>query len=100
MPEGIELIGGITALLAAVTAVGVAVSWTRKRWLRIESFLADWAGSPERPGVPARPGVLWRLYAIESRVDRIERELKPNGGGSMYDKVDRIAWATCNDKAE
>lgn len=90
--------GTITASLAIVTAAAVAVTWTRRRWLQVESFLTDWAGTPERPGVPAQPGILARLHSIENRVDAIEREMKPNGGESVYDKVDRIAWATCNEK--
>lgn len=100
MGAGIQLAGEITAGLAALAAIGVAISWIRRRWLRVESFLTDWAGSPARPGVPEQPGVLTRLHSIETRVDAIEREVKPNGGASMKDAVDRIAWATCNEKGK
>lgn len=46
----------------------------------LHRFLEDWSGEPERPGVPARLGVMQRLSAIE-------HELKPNSGSSFYDKL-------------
>ncbi|MEU8035721.1 hypothetical protein [Streptosporangium sp. NPDC049078] len=46
-------------------------------------ILDDWRGEPGRPGVPARPGVMARLEAIEA-------QLKPNGGHSTRDVVNRV----------
>ncbi|WP_433252835.1 hypothetical protein ACQPYK_08520 [Streptosporangium sp. CA-135522] len=50
---------------------------------RVHNALDDWQGEPERPGVPARPGVMERLAAIEA-------QLKPNGGHSTRDVVNRV----------
>ena len=43
----------------------------------------DWFGEESRPGVPGRDGVMQRLLGIEL-------EVKPNGGGSIKDAVNRI----------
>lgn len=49
----------------------------------LENFMKDWAGEEARPGHPAVPGVMERLQKIEG-------ELKHNGGSSMKDAVKRI----------
>ncbi|MFD3612404.1 hypothetical protein ACFWXA_30920 [Streptomyces atroolivaceus] len=87
---------------AFTVLAGVAgVLWRVGRGLartagRMDQFMDDWYGEPQRPGVPARPGVLERVSGIEDRVggieDRIggvEHELHPNDGGSLRDAVDR-----------
>jgi C4-dicarboxylate-specific signal transduction histidine kinase len=48
-----------------------------------DQFLRDWAGESYRPGHPATPGVMERLQKIES-------ELRHNGGSSIKDAVKRI----------
>jgi DNA repair exonuclease SbcCD ATPase subunit len=48
-----------------------------------DEFLRDWNGDPERPGHASSPGVMERLQKIES-------ELKHNGGSSIKDAVKRI----------
>ena len=48
-----------------------------------DSFMRDWSGEPEQPGRSAVPGVMERL-------NRIDGELKRNGGSSMKDAVNRI----------
>lgn len=73
----------ISAVLAAVTAIGMAVRWILKRLKGLDDFLEDWRGEPERPGVPARLGVL-------ARIERLDAELRPNHGSSLRDSVDRI----------
>ena len=45
--------------------------------------MEDWFGEEDRPGVPGRDGVMQRLL-------NIELEVKPNGGGSIKDAVNRI----------
>lgn len=71
---------------------------------RLVHFADDWFGEPERDGVPARPGVMERISAIETdgaatrddvrglleRVDRVEHELRPNSGASLRDAIDRV----------
>lgn len=49
-------------------------------------LLDDFAGEPDRDGVPGRPGVMKRLEQLEG----LSRELKPNGGGSLKDAVNRV----------
>ena len=48
-----------------------------------DAFLRDWAGEPAAPGRSAVPGVMERL-------NRIDGELKRNGGSSMKDAINRV----------
>ena len=48
-----------------------------------DAFLRDWAGEPASPGRSAVPGVMERL-------NRIDGELKRNGGSSMKDAINRV----------
>jgi hypothetical protein len=49
----------------------------------MDSFMRDWAGEPAAPGRSAVPGVMERL-------NRIDGELKRNGGSSMKDAINRV----------
>ena len=66
-------LGTFSVLLAGI----VARAWPIYR--RVEQFLADWTGEPERPGFPARPGVPKRLEDVE------------RGNASMAIRLDEIA---------
>jgi len=48
-----------------------------------DSFHRDWDGEPASPGRSAVPGVMERL-------NRIDGELKRNGGTSMKDAINRV----------
>lgn len=48
-----------------------------------ENFMRDWAGTPAEPGRDSVPGVMERL-------NRIDGELKHNGGSSMKDQLARL----------
>lgn len=48
-----------------------------------DAFSRDWAGEPAAPGRSAVPGVMERL-------NRIDGELKRNGGSSMKDALNRV----------
>lgn len=76
------VIGGITAVVAALGAVGAAGRWAWRVLDRLDDLRDDWRGRPARPGVPAQPGVLERLKLIEA-------ELRPNHGSSLRDAIDR-----------
>ncbi|MEV0016716.1 hypothetical protein [Streptomyces tendae] len=81
--------GGAVSLLTGV----VTVLWRGVRGAvhlagRTGQFFDDFYGEEERPGVPARPGVLERLSAFEARMTRVEHELYPNSGESLRDAVD------------
>lgn len=93
--------GGVVSL---VLGIGTGV-WRVVRVLvriakGVEQYLADWYGEPDRPGVPARPGVLVRLQKAEEgivgigdRLGRLEHEMQPNSGTSLRDAVDRVGEA-------
>ena len=49
----------------------------------IDNFMRDWSGEPAAPGRSAVPGVMERL-------NRIDGELKRNGGSSMKDAINRV----------
>lgn len=75
------------AVLAAI-AGGAALLWRLLRGIRalinrVDQFLEDWIGVPDRPGVPGRRGVMERL-------EWVEHELKPNSGTSLRDAVNRV----------
>ena len=49
----------------------------------LDHFTKDWFGEPTSPGRDAIPGVMERL-------NRIDGELKHNGGSSMKDAMKRV----------
>jgi hypothetical protein len=49
----------------------------------LDAFMRDWSGEEKAPGRSAVPGVMERL-------NRIDGELKRNGGSSMKDAINRI----------
>lgn len=82
--------GGAATILASVaTALWRAVRGTVQLAGRVDEFMADWSGEPERPGVPGRPRVMERVAAIEERLQRVEHELYADSGGSLRDAVDQ-----------
>ncbi|HEY2086384.1 MAG TPA: hypothetical protein VGH54_10230 [Mycobacterium sp.] len=60
----------VAGLAAGVTAFVPPILWAvRKGWKafkRLVLFLDDYEGTPARPGVDARPGVMERLKSIEA----------------------------------
>jgi hypothetical protein len=95
---------GLVAVAAAGALVVRAVRGVLRGARRLDELVEDWRGTPARPGVPARPGMLERMTAIEARtacmaeclddvgarVSRIESEVRPNGGSSLRDAVNRV----------
>lgn len=79
--------GAVTAVLTAyLTTIKVIRPFAKRilSWINTwENFMSDWAGEPDRPGVPGRAGVMERLH-------RIDEQLHNNGGSSIKDSVDRI----------
>lgn len=98
------------AAVAIASAAGVV--WKlRRSWRRVEKgvaeFVADWRGTPARPGVRARPGMMERMSTLEEvtqQVDRrlraVEHELRPNSGHSMRDAIDRVDRAIAGGPAD
>lgn len=84
----------LSVTLVAVAGAG-ALLWRWTRGLRrvaqrAEDFIDDWQGTPQRPGVPARPGVMERLDVMERDLAAVRAEVRPNGGSSLRDAVDRV----------
>lgn len=67
--------GGIIAVGGAAAVVWRALRPVAQLVGRTNEFLDDWFGTPDRPGVPGRQGVMPRLAHVEaSKADR--KELK------------------------
>jgi hypothetical protein len=74
-------IGGALGVIWTVTRP--LIRKTRSLLESLSSFVKDWEGEEATPGRDAVPGVMERL-------NRIDGELKHNGGSSMKDAVKRI----------
>lgn len=76
-----------SALGVAGIIIGALVRFVfRPLWrltVKTGHFLDSWNGEPARDGLPARPGVVDRIVAIEYQVHS-------NDGGSIKDAVGRI----------
>lgn len=66
----------------------------------LQRLQLDWFGQEGRPGFPAVPGVPQRLFEVEQTlatlrpiVERIEKEMHPNGGGSLRDQITKLTTA-------
>ena len=80
---GIGWLDWLLLVAAVVTALGTGYKVLFDRvspiYRKIDNFLDDWSGQPERPGVPRQSGVMERLAQLEH-----------NGGSSIKDSVTRI----------
>lgn len=72
--------GALTLLWKLVKPLCDRIHSAMDTW---EHFMRDWAGEPAAPGRSAVPGVMERL-------NRIDGELKRNGGSSMKDALNRV----------
>ena len=72
--------GAATVLWKIIVPI---VNRIRRMMDSLDDFIRDWAGEAARPGHPEVPGVMERLQKIEA-------ELKHNGGSSIKDAVKRI----------
>lgn len=105
-----NIIAGTCAVVSAVAVVGGGLGWTLRHFVgitkRVSLFLNDYEGTPARPGVPARAGVMERLAATDTALtavsetlasqnevlESIRHQIYPNSGHSMFDKVNAL-WA-------
>lgn len=77
-------LGAGAGVVIAALAVGAWIGPPLRKLSRQNTeFRVDWYGTAARPGVDREPGVMERLKTIEG-------ELKPNGGGSLRDAVNRL----------
>lgn len=76
--------GGVVVMLTGIGAAARYVGRPMRRLLRQnDEFREDWYGEPARAGVDPRPGVMERLKGIEN-------ELRPNGGSTLRDAINRV----------
>ena len=66
----IDMVVPMCSTICVLAGFGV---WLRKLMRRLDNLLEDWNGSPARPGVPRRAGVMERLEKIETDVAVILR---------------------------
>lgn len=87
--------GWIAAAVGLATALCLLGLWavrTAWKWAsRLTRFLDDYFGEPALAGLPARPGVMARLGAVEMKLADIAAEVHPNSGHSLRDDVQRTA---------
>jgi hypothetical protein len=81
--------GGLVTLSAAGLAVNKFGRVVLRTGRQVGELADDWRGEPDRPGVPGRAGVMERLAALEVGQTAINKELRPNGGSSLRDAVNR-----------
>lgn len=74
-------VGGAFGVIWKVTSP--IVKKTKGLLDSLDKFVRDWEGEPEAPGRARVPGVMERL-------NRIDGELKHNGGSSMKDALKRV----------
>ena len=74
------VLGVLTSVLVLAGVIGRPL---RKLARQNDEFREDWYGMPARPGRDAVPGVPERLA-------RMEKELHPNGGGTLRDAINRV----------
>lgn len=83
-------VGGAVAAVLLLWGAGLKIGRFVRRLVH---FLDDWNGADARPGVPACPGVMERLDDHAARITQIEaqtKQLVPNGGAHLADRVERI----------
>jgi hypothetical protein len=74
-------VGGALAVIYKL--ISPLVKKTKSLLNNLDRFTNDWFGTEEAPGRDAVPGVMERL-------NRIDGELKHNGGSSMKDSLKRV----------
>lgn len=81
------------AICTTIVAVGRSA---RSRYLDpLRQMVDEWRGEAGVPakGIAPRLGALERITLLEEQIRAISAEVKPNGGGSMRDAVNRIDQA-------
>ena len=81
-----------SALMISTSVLGVGV-WAKRRYFDpLSQMVEEWRGEPgnEARGIPARPGALERVTALERSMHEVRSEVRPNGGSSLRDAVNRI----------
>lgn len=88
----------IVAWLAGLGAVGYGIKRLWPGLRRLVHLFDDLAGTPGRPGVEARPGLMERLASVETtqesmagQIKAINHEVHANSGKSLKDVATQTA---------
>jgi hypothetical protein len=107
--EALTVASMLVAMLAVLGGLAAVGRWAWQTGAKMTRLADGLLGEPPGPGAPnGRPGVLDRLTGIddtirqihdsqqrlEARVSFVEAQMRPNGGTTMADKVDRIVAVT------
>ena len=76
----VSIVGGALAISAFLVSIWRTIT---RMTTKLDLFWEDWNGEEARPGRDKTPGVMERL-------NKIDGELKHNGGSTMKDAVKRI----------
>lgn len=88
--------GAVLAILGLAALVGRRL---RKGWGRLDAFLEDWNGTPERPGRKRIPSMPERVAELEHGLAAVRAQVTPNGGNSkrLGDRMVRVERALGTD---
>lgn len=92
----LTIVAGIVCPVLAAGTIAAAIA-ARRFSRRYGQAIRDLFGEPARPGVQARPGVMERLADYDARLSGMQEqlalvhhEMKPNGGKSIKDQINRL----------
>jgi hypothetical protein len=102
--DPVQIALGVTAVIAALVAIGKLVQTIYRAGRKIAAFLDEVTGEPAAYGRPARPGLVEKvdtvvetqaehtdeLAAVRRELETVKHELFPNSGLSLRDAVDRL----------
>lgn len=87
MPDHITVnVAQITAIIAAIGALGGAIRWLVPRLRKFGHLLDALVGVPE----DGRPSIVAKVDAALVGVEEIRRQVYSNGGESLRDQVDKV----------
>lgn len=94
----LALLYTVAGILAGIAIIGTGfVKYIWPAFKSLRNFFSDWEGTPARPGVPERPGMMKRMETVEFDIKTIKHEVHLNSGQSIKDiaqrteeKVDRL----------
>ncbi len=94
MPKWAETLIWIAGVITAVGIIGRAIQlggrWVRRTWRKLDRLADELLGEPAREDRPARPSLMQRVAALDRRLAAVEAEMRPNGGSSVKDQLNRI----------
>ena len=111
MSQALQVALWFVGITTALTALGQSVRWVWQVLRALSRLADDLTGEPARNGQAAQPGLLALVKSIqdnlelqhaelvrvreqneefERRLAALEAQMRPNGGGSLRDAVDRI----------